>query len=472
MDLACNPLLLLLSLLLLLILAPKAALASSGATRLGKGRRLTDGETLVSVGGTFTLGFFSPGVSTRRYLGIWFSVSPDAISWVANRDRPLSDNSGRLVFTDSGNLLLLHGSAGHITAWSSNSTSTSSLAHLELLDTGNFVVRDPASSTFFWQSFDHPSNTLLAGMKMGKNLWSGADWSLASWSWPDDPSPGSYLRVLNSSGIPEFVLWQGGVKRYRTGPWNGRWFSGIPEASTDYNLVTCQVTISSGEQTYWFTAKPRAPLTRVVVTDTGVVKRLMWDAARRTWETFFQGPRDVCDSYGKCGAFGLCDASAAAAPPTPFCSCLRGFSPASPLAWSLRDTSAGCRRNVELDCGRRRTMTATTMDGFVLVSGVKLPDTHNATVDAGITVEECRRRCLADCSCLAYTAANIRVGSGCVIWRDTIMDLRFVDQGQDLYLTLAKSELGMYFVCMTVFCFFFHERFATCIVYCDCADDV
>jgi len=63
-----------------------------------------------------------------------------------------------------------------------------------------------------------------------------------------------------------------------------------------------------------------------------VVKRLMWDAARRTWETFFQGPRDVCDSYGKCGAFGLCDASAAAAPPTPFCSCLRGFSPASPLA--------------------------------------------------------------------------------------------------------------------------------------------
>ena len=112
------------------------------------------------------------------------------------------------------------------------------------------------------------------------------------------------------------------------------------------------------------------------------------------------------------------------------------------------------------------------MDGFVLMSGVKLPDTHNATVDAGITVEECRRRCLADCSCLAYTAANIRVGSGCVIWRDTIMDLRFVDQGQDLYLTLAKSELGMYFVCMTVFCFFFHERFATCIVYCDCADDV
>ena len=75
---------------------------------------------------------------------------------------------------------------------------------------------------------------------------------------------------------------------------------------------------------------------------------------------------------------------------------------------------------------------------------MKLPDTHNASVDTGITVEECRARCLANCSCVAYAAADIRGGdvrSGCAMWTNEIIDLRYVDHGQDLYLRLAKSEL-------------------------------
>ncbi|KAG2569085.1 hypothetical protein PVAP13_7NG389025 [Panicum virgatum] len=57
------------------------------------------------------MGFFSPGVSTKRYLGIWFTVSRDAVCWVANRERPVNDNSGVLMVSDTGSLLLLDGSA-------------------------------------------------------------------------------------------------------------------------------------------------------------------------------------------------------------------------------------------------------------------------------------------------------------------------------------------------------------------------
>jgi len=36
------------------------------------------------------------------------------------------------------------------------------------------------------------------------------------------------------------------------------------------------------------------------------------DANARAWQTYyFQGPRDICDTYRKCGAFGPCDAGAA-----------------------------------------------------------------------------------------------------------------------------------------------------------------
>lgn len=430
-------------LLSFIVLCP-IAIAADESDTLGKGRNITDGETLVSADGTFTLGFFSPGASKKRYLGIWFSVSSVAVCWVANGDRPVNDNSGVLVVRDTGSLLLLDGS-GQIT-WSSNSTSSSSSAEAQLLNSGNLVVRDGGSSSsgaILWQSFDHPSNTMLSGMKLGKNKWTGAEWYLTSWRSADDPSPGAYRRALDTSGLPELVVWQGNVRTYRNGPWNGRWFSGVPEVSAYKNLVWHQVTSSPAEISYGYISSPGAALTRIVLTDTGMAKRLVWDAGARTWQTFFQGPRDVCDDYGKCGAFGLCDAGAAS---TAFCGCLTGFSPASPPAWSLRDTSDGCKRNVKLDCANNGsgTPTTTTTDGFLLVHGVKLPDTHNATVDMSITVEDCMARCLANCSCLAYAAADIRGGdvrSGCVMWTDDIIDLRYVDKGQDLYLRLAKSEL-------------------------------
>nr|CAJ86027.1 B0808H03.4 [Oryza sativa] len=145
-----------------------------------------------------------------------------------------------------------------------------------------------------------------------------------------------------------------------------------------------------------------------------------------------KAPRGVCDDYAKCGAFGLCNEDTAS---TLFCSCMAGFSPVSPSRWSMRDTSGGCRRNAPLECGN-----GSTTDGFVTVRGVKLPDTDNATVDTGATLDECRARCLANCSCVAYAAADIS-GRGCVMWIGDMVDVRYVDKGQDLHVRLAKSEL-------------------------------
>ncbi|PAN40271.1 hypothetical protein PAHAL_7G303700 [Panicum hallii] len=406
---------------------------------LNNGGNITDGETLVSAGGSFTLGFFSPaGVLTKRYLGIWFTASGvDAVCWVANRDTPLNNTSGVLVIGTGGSLLLVDGPRGQ-TAWSSNTTGASASTVAQLLDSGNLVVSEKSSGRrVLWQSFDHPSNTLLAGMKFGKSLKTGAEWSLTSWRAQDDPATGDYRRVMDTKGLPDIVTWHGNVKKYRAGPWNGRWFSGLPDMASDFKLFSVQMVNGPDEVTYALNSIAVSPFSRVMLDEVGVVKVLVWITASQVWRTLPWLPRDVCDEYASCGAFGLCNVDTAS---TPLCTCVEGFSPMNRSQWSRRESSSGCQRDVKLECGGNG---AAATDRFTVVRNVKLPDTDNATVDMSATLEQCRARCLANCSCLAYAPADIRGdgdGSGCVMWKDDIIDLRYVENGQDLYVRLAKVE--------------------------------
>lgn len=64
----------------------------------------------------------------------------------------------------------------------------------QLLDSGNLVLKDQNNGTsresYQWQSFDHPSDTLLPGMKLGWDLKSGQERYLTSWRTTKDPSLG------------------------------------------------------------------------------------------------------------------------------------------------------------------------------------------------------------------------------------------------------------------------------------------
>lgn len=68
----------------------------------------------------------------------------------------------------------------------------------QLLDSGNLVLKDQNNGTsresYQWQSFDHPSDTLLPGMKLGWDLKSGQERYLTSWRTTKDPSLG--IRLL------------------------------------------------------------------------------------------------------------------------------------------------------------------------------------------------------------------------------------------------------------------------------------
>ncbi|KAL5063103.1 hypothetical protein RYX36_024840 [Vicia faba] len=138
-------------------------------------------ETLVSAAGTFEAGFFNFGDPQRQYFGIWYkTISPTTIVWVANRDTPVQNSTGLLKLTDQGNLVILDDSKGVV--WSSNSSRIMVKPVVQLLDSGNLVLKDANNTlNFLWESFDYPGNTFLAGMKLKSDLVTGPYRHLTSW---------------------------------------------------------------------------------------------------------------------------------------------------------------------------------------------------------------------------------------------------------------------------------------------------
>ncbi|KAK9209469.1 hypothetical protein WN944_001835 [Citrus x changshan-huyou] len=202
--------------------------SSFASDTITSSQSLSDGRTLVSKEGSFELGFFSPGSSKNRYVGIWYKNMPvKTVVWVANRINPINDSSGLLVVNETGNLVLT--SQNKSVVWSANlSKEVQTPVVLQLLDSGNLVLRgerDGGSETYLWQSFDYPSDTLQPGMKLGWDFKTGLERRITSWKSSDDPSPGDFIWKIERQFYPELVMWKGSRKFYRTGPWNGLIFS-------------------------------------------------------------------------------------------------------------------------------------------------------------------------------------------------------------------------------------------------------
>ncbi|GLT46499.1 hypothetical protein SLA2020_202460 [Shorea laevis] len=404
---------------------------SCGTDIITSSTNLSDGRTLVSSDGSFELGFFSPGSSAKsRYLGIWYKNIPvPTVVWVANRCDPINDTSGVLMINSTSNLVLLNQSSGTV-VWASNSKKEAQNPAVQLLDSGNLVLQDRTagkSDIILWQSFDHPTDTSLPGMKLGWDLRTGLNRQISAWKSPDDPCPGDLIYGVEPYNNPDAVIWKGSRKYYRTGPWNGIGMSGAPQLKPNpwftFDLV------SNEEEVYFiFYLKNKSAITRLIVNQTtSRGERYLWKEDTQTWIEYSHFPWDDCDTYGTCGAYGTCVNTA-----LPPCQCLKGFKLKSQEEGSM-DWFQGCVRNKPLDCHKG--------DGFIKFGGLKLPDTAHSWVNKSMNLNECRAKCLENCSCMAYTTLDIKEASGCAIWFYDLIDLKQVQSaGQDLYIRMAASD--------------------------------
>ena len=263
-----------------------------------------NGQTLVSIGESFELGFFSPWTSTHRFIGIWFKdVSPQTVVWVANKDSPLSDSSGVFRITATGNVLIFNNRSA-VPIWSSNSSMTSYNPVLQLLDSGNLVVKDSRSGTYLWQSFDHPSDTIIPGMKLGLNLQTNQNWYMTSWKSLQDPSSGDFTYSVDVQGLAQLFLRRGSDIVYRSGPWDGIRFGGGPPLQE--NPVFKPIFVYNSSFIYYaFENNENATISRFVLNQSGLTEHLTWNQRRGEWVVIFTFPTDQCDGYEQCGPNGF-----------------------------------------------------------------------------------------------------------------------------------------------------------------------
>nr|XP_043620123.1 G-type lectin S-receptor-like serine/threonine-protein kinase At4g27290 [Erigeron canadensis] len=400
---------------------------------ISNSKSLTDGDTLVSATGIFELGFFQPGNPGDRYLGIWYKkIAVRTVVWVANRDHPLTDGSSNVLkITDPGILVLLD---NNTMIWSSNTTTTSKSATAKLHDSGNLVLMD-LDEKVLWQSFDYPTDTFLPGMKLGRNLLTGLDWHLSSWKSNQDPAPGGLTWGTVSRGYPENKLRQGSVIRFRGGAWSNQRFTGVSQFNKSLTFVY-NVVINKSEVSFSYILENSSILSRTVLNSSGQIENSVWVEEGKKWQLSLTLPRDLCDTYNICGAYGSCSVDTI----TQSCACLdeKRFVPRDEKRWNTADWSGGCVRRTSLDCVKGS-------EGFIKYSNVKLPDTENTWFNMTMNLKECEAKCLSNCSCMAYANPDSSsVGRGCLIWFDDLIDIRVYSGGiggQDIFVRMASSDL-------------------------------
>ncbi|XP_070678975.1 G-type lectin S-receptor-like serine/threonine-protein kinase At1g11410 isoform X2 [Malus domestica] len=415
-------------LLLFLVILPSSISVTLDA--ITPNQPLREDDVLLSTTKFFALGFFKPGNSRNRYIGVWYNKIPiQTIVWIANRENPIVPTAGTgllAIHADHGGLVL-YGEDQNTPIWSTNLTvsSPNNSVIAKLLDTGNLVVVEingGSSEKVLWQGFDYPTNTMLPVMKLGLDRRSGFNWFLTSWKSQDDPGMGNCSYRIEPSESPQGFLYMGQTPLWRTGPWIGERWSGVPQMQ---NKIFFNVTFKNNqdEVSIMYSVVYESIFVKMVIDESGNIERSAWQDNK--WVQYWSAPDGQCDFYGKCGPNSICDPYPKFADKFE-CKCLPGFEPKLRHEWYLRDWSGGCVR-------QKGSSVCQNGEGFVKLERVKVPDTSTARVNMSRSREACKEECLRNCSCTAYANADERQGgSGCITWHGDLMDTRtYLDTAQN-----------------------------------------
>ncbi|TXG47674.1 hypothetical protein EZV62_026968 [Acer yangbiense] len=336
------------------------------------------------------------------------------VFWLANRNKPVHENA-TLQLQKNGDLILTDGDGTLV--WSTN-TSNMSVAGLQMSNTGNLVLYGDNNQTL-WQSFDHPTDTLVPGQKLMARQKLVSRASATNWT------EGSFYLSVSSEGL--FAFYRSNVPQM--------YFkfsvSGIKESEQPSYIRAVKGTLAL----YILSAEPSVPdavLSSPVDYTEYAYMRLDSDGHLR----FYDGgidPVDIladdleeCDYPTVCGNYGLCSNGQ--------CSCPYGFYQNNV---SDNPNKFGCTEINPVTCenGSQSLFPLKDVYYFNYVD----PDAADLK---GIHMESCKDACLRNCSCkVAMFRFYYNISHGNCFLLSNVLSLMKEGQGRSPYHSYAFIKL-------------------------------
>ncbi|OVA09482.1 Protein kinase domain [Macleaya cordata] len=379
---------------------------------LGSRLLASENQVWLSKNGTFAFGFNPVDSLDQFQLAIWYAELPgDRITvWSPNRDS-LVGKDAILELGNTGNLILVD---RKITIWTSN-TSRAGVKYAEMSDSGNFILYNTTHNPV-WQSFSHPSDTLLPGQPLTVSLelttsksplHGGGYYTLKMLQQPTSLSLALTYNLPESyDALPEshtnYSYWSGPEISNVTGDVVGLLdetgsFSLVYGASSDGVMYIYKNDADEGRLK---SGGNGSVLRRLTLEINGNIRLYRWDNdvnSSRQWVPEWAAVSNPCNIAGMCGN-GICSLNGTKANST--CNCL----PRSTTS-QMRNSTMGCSADssVRANCNdsdknstsRFKIKTVAQTNYYFSQSSVvaNYSDTQ--------TISKCGDVCLSDCECVA-----------------------------------------------------------------------
>jgi hypothetical protein len=392
----------LLSFLLLLLLLPYSCIAQSSKNQ-SLGSSLTaqkENSYWASPSGDFAFGFKKVG-NGGYLLAIWFNILPEkTIVWSANGDN-LVPKGSKVELTKDGQFVLRDPTGKEI--WKADPVG-SGVAYAAMLDSGNFVLAS-RDTVYLWESFDHPTDTILPTQTMNQGSKLVARYSEGKYA------NGRFQFTLQSDGNLVLETRAFPLNSSNSAYWSSETVgSGFEVVFDQSGSIYLKGKNGSRVKTITSTAGSTQDFyQRAILEYDGVfrhyiypksITEILWPMARSSLSTFI--PSNICNVIqegtggGACGFNSYCSLGD---DQRPKCQCPKGYTLIDP-----DDVMKGCKQNfLSQSCDEALPET----DLFYLHSMLNTDwPFSDYEYFKGQTEDWCRKACLSDCFCAVAIYRN------------------------------------------------------------------
>ncbi|XP_059433141.1 G-type lectin S-receptor-like serine/threonine-protein kinase LECRK3 [Corylus avellana] len=333
----------------------------------------------LSRSGFYAFGFYKQG--NGYAVGIFIHGIPEkTVVWTANRDDPPVSSDATLLFASDGRLVLqMRQEQVAVVAESSGSASAS------MLDSGNFVIYN-SNQVIIWQSFEHPTDTLLPSQRL-----LAGDELISSIS-DTQHSTGIFLLAMQRDGnLVQYPVDDISIPTaYFATSAGGLGDNVTLNLDADGHLYLLNATgVNIGNLTGGgFPAEDTIYLMRL---DADGIFRIYSHHLRQkgNWSIVWSSSYDVCNPKGLCGLNGFCVLNDQKAD----CVCLPGFEMVQ-----QGNRTAGCERNFIAESCKNK-------NGDITYNMQEVANTVWEDVSYSVLTvpykDSCAQACLDDCNCEA-----------------------------------------------------------------------